>query len=410
MRTAITQARNAGVHLGFFTANTGYWKVRLEPDPWTGEPDRVMVGYKTTESGQPDPSGDPTTTWRDPQGANEPENALMGIAYIGDNDSLYFPLRVTAEQAADRLFRSTGLQGMPPGSYVDIGKELIGWEWDAVIDNGYTPQGLTVLAASPVTGGLLADAGRLRRPGAAFADTARYIAPSGAIVFTSGTIQWSWGLDLFEPDRRIQQITYNLLSDMGAQPVTPARDLVLDGEPISQIPTVESKTLTYGGPVIAGLQSRAVGRSVEFTWLTDQPALGQVWIVDPNGMVSMPAGEKVRTAHEDKYTTSHQLSFNGLPPVTEMHYQVLSTSESGYTTVSGVQDFTTGQASPKDRVVLALTPLKNQVVCEVKPALQNIKWQVRSQPILAGFAALAVLTASGVAILGVVRRAKSNRG
>ena len=45
MRSAMTRARDAGVHLVFFTGNTGYWKVRFEPDPWTGGagPDHGLV-------------------------------------------------------------------------------------------------------------------------------------------------------------------------------------------------------------------------------------------------------------------------------------------------------------------------------------------------------------------------------
>ena len=36
---------------------------------------RVMVAYKTIESGPADPSGVSTSTWRDPAGPNQPENA-----------------------------------------------------------------------------------------------------------------------------------------------------------------------------------------------------------------------------------------------------------------------------------------------------------------------------------------------
>ena len=55
-----------------------------------------------------------------------------------------------------------------------------------------------------------------------------YRAPSGALVFSAGTIQWTWGLDAehdsafdAEPaDPRMQQAQVNLLADMGAQPTT----------------------------------------------------------------------------------------------------------------------------------------------------------------------------------------------
>ena len=53
-----------------------------------------------------------------------------------------------------------------------------------------------------------------------------YRAPSGALVFGAGTVQWSWGLDS-NHDRGtgaastpMKQATVNLFADMGAQPAT----------------------------------------------------------------------------------------------------------------------------------------------------------------------------------------------
>jgi hypothetical protein len=49
-----------------------------------------------------------------------------------------------------------------------------------------------------------------------------YRAPSGALVFGAGTVQWSWGLDpTTTPDRNMQQATVNLFADMGVQPYAP---------------------------------------------------------------------------------------------------------------------------------------------------------------------------------------------
>ena len=49
-----------------------------------------------------------------------------------------------------------------------------------------------------------------------------YRAPSGALVFGAGTVQWSWGLDngagTGNTDTAMQQATVNLFADMGAQP------------------------------------------------------------------------------------------------------------------------------------------------------------------------------------------------
>ena len=66
------------------------------------------------------------------------------------------------------------------------------------------------------------------RPGTATHHLTLYRAPSGALVFGAGTVQWSWGLDgehdrgTTTPDPRMQQATVNLLADMGAQPGQPA--------------------------------------------------------------------------------------------------------------------------------------------------------------------------------------------
>ena len=58
-----------------------------------------------------------------------------------------------------------------------------------------------------------------------------YRAASGALVFSAGTVQWTWGLDQEHDgdgaaaDPRMQQAQINLLADMGAQPAT--RDTAL---------------------------------------------------------------------------------------------------------------------------------------------------------------------------------------
>src|SRR5439155_13323889 len=64
MYDGVQQARDAGVHLGFFGANAVFWQVRFEASPLTGAADRVLVGYKDRTI---DPVQGPTTTvqWRD---------------------------------------------------------------------------------------------------------------------------------------------------------------------------------------------------------------------------------------------------------------------------------------------------------------------------------------------------------
>ena len=55
---------------------------------------------------------------------------------------------------------------------------------------------------------------------------------SGAKVFSTGSIQWMWGLDSTgvigaRVDQRAQQMTVNVLSDMGAKPFTPDPGLII---------------------------------------------------------------------------------------------------------------------------------------------------------------------------------------
>ena len=228
MRTALENARNAGVNLFFGGSNAIYWHIRFENSPVSGGANRVQVCYKTTESGGPDPSGIPTGSWRDPAGSNQPENALIGQMYIGDNDNVYFPLTVSATEGSDRIYRYTPLASQPPGTSTSIGSNLIGWEWDARVANGSEPAGVKTLATSSVNGEILQGNGTYLQSQSASTTMTKYTAPSGAIVFSTGTNHWDRGLALRldgvgEPDIRIQQVTTNILEDMGVVSQTPRR-------------------------------------------------------------------------------------------------------------------------------------------------------------------------------------------
>ena len=227
MRAALQGARDSGVGLFISGANEIYWRIRFESGG------RVQVCYKTTQSGGADPSGIPTGTWRDPAGANNPENALTGVMYVGDADNTYFPLVVSAAEGTDRVYRYTGLDTQAPGTSTSIGSSLVGWEWDARAANGQEPAGLKTLASSPATGQLIQGNGAFTTPGSATVHTVKYTAASGALVFSTGTNHWNRGLaanaaGTGEPNQIIQQITTNVLADMGAVPQTPAGDIVLD--------------------------------------------------------------------------------------------------------------------------------------------------------------------------------------
>jgi hypothetical protein len=101
--------------------------------------------------------------------------------------------------------------------------------------------------------------------GTALASAITYTAPSGALVFSAGTIMWSWGLgphfvhrfkDTFamppidSSDERISQATANLLADGSIYPLTPT-GLLFDGDGIPQpspIPTVTPTPAATPGP------------------------------------------------------------------------------------------------------------------------------------------------------------------
>jgi hypothetical protein len=65
---------------------------------------------------------------------------------------------------------------------------LLGYEVDGL--SGNAPDGLRVLATSPPKN--LNDPGKI-----VVANITAHVAPSGAEVFATGSVQWSWGLDDF---------------------------------------------------------------------------------------------------------------------------------------------------------------------------------------------------------------------
>jgi hypothetical protein len=167
-----------------------------------------------------------TTLFRSPE-VNRPENALLGVGYIGDwgSSNVYNGFDYVVSNASDPYYANTGLRN---GDKL-IG--LVGYEWDGLLNNGLAPTGLVVLSQSPVQpqGSLPPVA-----PGTSttIANAVRYTAASGAKVFSTGSIQWVWGLDsdgVTNPrtDPRAKQIAVNVFKDMGAKPQTPSAGIVV---------------------------------------------------------------------------------------------------------------------------------------------------------------------------------------
>ena len=189
MRDGVENARNHGVGLAFLGADAGYWQMRFEPDG-AGIKDRTIVCYKVLTALN-DLTHDPlygkdnsrvTTQWRDPL-LNRPENALIGIMYSNfENVKNGFPWQMSP-QVQSPLLDGTGLQ---PGQQYGCG--LVGYEWDRVFNNGATPAGLQVLGTSYTVD-------YTNKPD--ISNTTYYIAPSGALVFATGSIYWTAALDSY---------------------------------------------------------------------------------------------------------------------------------------------------------------------------------------------------------------------
>jgi hypothetical protein len=205
MRQHVEAARDAGVHLGFFSANSAYWQIRLEASSASGTADRIMTCYKKA-------SRDPlakssaetlriTDKWRS-AAVNRPEEQLIGVMYAGD------PVdgNIVIKAAQHWVFAATGLE---PGATLP---GLLGYEVDCVHVDADLPSTVQILAESPWT--TLTDASNQ-----GVAHMSIYTAASGAIVFATGSIQWAWGLDDYNapqlrPSRlspAAQQTTRNVL-------------------------------------------------------------------------------------------------------------------------------------------------------------------------------------------------------
>jgi uncharacterized membrane protein len=219
MYDAAVAARDAGVNLGFFGADPVYWQIRLE-DSSSGVPHRVIACYKDEAR---DPNPDPTlktVLWRDPP-LNRPEQQLVGVQYTSMppyNNNFYAPYVVT--NSSNWVYAGTGFQDG------NSAPALVGYEADRLFSEYPGPN------AVPGTYTLLSHSPYQSVQGPDYGNSSIYQAPSGAWVFSSGSMNWNWGLDSYADgidhgwfpagvvDTRIQKATANILDRfiIGVQP------------------------------------------------------------------------------------------------------------------------------------------------------------------------------------------------
>ncbi|MBV9710420.1 MAG: choice-of-anchor D domain-containing protein, partial [Ktedonobacteraceae bacterium] len=227
MRNALQSAINAGVNVAFFAGNVMYWQIRFEPNT-AGVPDRVEVGYKDYATYSSPPGPDPlwntnnslvTTLWRDPV-INMPENGIDGVMYEQQEDNDY---AYVVANASNWIYAGTGfVDGTSvPG--------IVGYEYDKVWNNGFSPANETVLSNSPVNG--CCGGGR------SFSNSTLYTAPSGARVFAAGTIQWSLGLANIQGNTYmnagIQKTTANILNNFINSTSAPSTGITMSADNLS---------------------------------------------------------------------------------------------------------------------------------------------------------------------------------
>jgi len=283
-RSNVEAARDAGVHLAFFSGNEVFWKTRWEPSiDGSATPYRTLVSYKETHANAKiDPTSTWTGTWRDPRfsppaDGGRPENALTGTLFMANDVGTPYSIEVPAADGKMRFWRNTTVASLTSGQVATLPVGTLGYEWDVDLDNGFRPSGLIRLSSVTLTmGGVLQDFGSNYGAGTLTHSLTQYRHSSGALVFGAGTIQWSWGLDANHDragtatDVRMQQATVNLLADMGAQPATLQSGLVpatasSDGAAPTSVITAPtaSASLPVGSPVVvSGTASDAGGGAI----------------------------------------------------------------------------------------------------------------------------------------------------
>ena len=201
---ALRHARDGGTNLAFLASNTMAWRVRY------ARPHRILA-YKERAARDPDqrlpsglfPLGGAPITGTSWQRCVTPRYPALGHAVYH-----YYPWRPGLSLQPAWLFAGTGLVA---GSQVN---GIVGYELDRT--SIASPLGTQVVGggSTPCLGG---------RPPIGVSQSTLYQAPSGALVFSSGTMGWELGLSPVpaaspdaphRADPRLVRLTENLFARM----------------------------------------------------------------------------------------------------------------------------------------------------------------------------------------------------
>lgn len=194
-RDRLEAAVDRGLSVLLLSANTGYWRVRLEAAA-DGRERRVITCFKTSAATEDPaaPQGPLTSQFRQDPLA-QPESRLFGVMYT---DGLTLP-----EHAAPMLVRRTdhwafASTGFVPG---DVVWRANGYETDDVVPS--SPTDIEILARSPLVSSLR---------GVAFSSMVLRQTAGGGLVFSVGAVDFVRTLsDPTLADPRAQRLVANVL-------------------------------------------------------------------------------------------------------------------------------------------------------------------------------------------------------
>ncbi|WP_411032160.1 N,N-dimethylformamidase beta subunit family domain-containing protein [Spongiimicrobium sp. 3-5] len=287
MRNNVTLARDSGVNLTFFSSNTMYWQVRLEKSTLTQEPNRTMVCYKNADE-DPIKGIKSTINYRDIK-EQKSEATVMGVQYILDpvqghikisnpdhwvfantnlkqgqllKGLLGYEVDAVVKDSPNNviILASSPCQNVGKSDYLAILKymikKMVSLPSSILINTLKISETMSAnivwlaIAAVLIAGCaatfnfgfafvmpfallfLLAFAVwfvKITRSGKVVSHMTLYKADSGAQVFATGSMQWSWGLDDFNvpmlrksrQSKQVEIITENVLRAFGAKKTAP---------------------------------------------------------------------------------------------------------------------------------------------------------------------------------------------
>ena len=385
-RTNVEAARNAGIHLAFFSGNEVFWKTRWESSiDGSGTPYRTLVSYKETHANAKiDPLPNVWTgTWRDPRfsppaDGGRPENNLTGTIFTM-NCCRQDSIKVPEAFGKLRFWRNTSVATLAPGQVATLAPGVIGYEADEALDNGFQPSGLVKLSSTTLNvGSYLLDYGSTYGSGTATHSLTEYRHSSGALVFGAGTIRWSWGLDVHHdfdaatpnvtttPDIRMQQATVNLFADMGVQPATLQSGLVAATPPPPTLTALSPSSATAGGPgftltttgsnFVRGSVVRWNGANRTTTFVDSTQLTAGI----PAADIASPGAAQVVTAANPDGAVSNALKFTIAPPPPDTTPPTVKSAlpADGATGVSTTTTVSAGFSEPMDQATISTTTVK----------------------------------------------------